>query len=485
MKMRALLLACLIAAPVAAQDTTVATKPANDPSQSGALAQSGGQVTLSSTSDATDVRAEVGIERPDPKGRGTLLTSLRLQAPIQKGSDNTKFATLSGLTDGTVASFRVTKVSYGRRFDPNLIQSVCDAQNATIARPPLFPSPSCTAAGVRALLDVWKPGASEKENPEKKARVIRRFEEAVQRGANATCTAYSQSGGAYLGRDQNHRAVILTGDAMKNQIVAIPQATCAPGTLNDGSTGDADQQVRELLALVSDCATDATCWTKKLDENVDKEVKAFCQTVNSDPTSWGYLADCDTDALLALPNGKALARAANRAAHLAPMYYGFHADYKPDTFKFTDATTLEEHTERHDGFGVGATLGRLFLDPEWYVGATVGVERSFAAGAKPTQICQPLTGTATKCTTVVLKAPTEENHHLVQFEGRHYVSDRIAIMPRVTHDFHENHSSVELITFLFTDPKNGLNGGVDLGYAKGQPVLSVFVGTAFKLFGEK
>jgi len=248
--MRIRLLALLFLAPIALAQTEVAQQAIKDPSLSGPLADPG-QVTLLSSEKGTDARAEIGISLPGPTEATEWLLSIGAQASIEK-KESVDLVDLSGLTSGTVADFRITRLSYGKHYTPGNLIKTCRAFNATVLRTgPLASFDACTDTTIMSAIALRAAG--------EQAALRAAYAAHLTAGAVATCEAYNK-------------------------------ATAGPPIANP--TTDCVDEPRATAALASatvptkDCAdTPGACWAAALAENLAKERNAFCDSLRDTITS--------------------------------------------------------------------------------------------------------------------------------------------------------------------------------------------------------
>ncbi len=452
MRARLILALSLLPSGALAQDTQQAAAAVHDPSQTGAMTSGRSQLTLTSSQDDTNVRAEIGL----PFGNWT--TALRVQAPVRKGAERHDLATLSDLTNGTVGSLHVTYLGFGRSYDPDAIRTVCDTYNRTVATPPPtpieIPQGNCTMHTLDELFARWKtPGAE----------IMRQeYIAAKRRALHTTCDAYNKTG---------QYAPIL------------PLATAC----TDYQTILAAMKAAD--AAHPECATAepaAECWQTKLSTALKKELTAVCERLNSDPSAWGQF----------VPSGERACRFLNLAAqgpdwreralsatHFSPWYVGAQASVKTDTFKYAPAPQRADTKATRHSTSFGVELGKLVVSTNTFLGLTASLEHSYK-GDDSVQLCQPLEGgPSLTCRNVALNAPTDETAQLLVAELRQFLGSHVAINPRIARDFHEKVNAGEILLYMFEDPTKGLNGGIDITWKdNSNTAITLFIGRTFELF---
>jgi hypothetical protein len=409
-----------------------------DPSLTTTAAQPHSQLSLVSSNEGdTLVKAEIGYKHAVLKADWNY--GLRVQGPVNKGGGETKLASLSGLGTGSTAGIHITRVGYGKNFNPDVVATFCDEydRNNLTAPPRINVETECTETGIQAKIDRW--AGSEKQ----KKVVQEEFEAAVRTAAVAVCEAYNKSG-------------------------AGPLILC-----------DKTTEIRTSLAA-------AAGWPQKLEAKLNEDLPDFCARLNTETSLWGLLGGldgCDTDDVARV--SKTLAADLDRRIKLQLTMFSFGVDIQNQAFKFASGASLDETKETHQNLGVATSFGRYFVGPEWYVSVGAAIERVFQGGT-PQQICGPIADTnLTTCKTIARTAPTHEDNEIVTLEARHFITKNIAIQPRLSHDFADDVSAAELIFYFFEHDKKGLNGGVNLGYRDDEddPTLTVFIGGSFDLFG--
>jgi hypothetical protein len=434
-----------------------------DPGLQSTSAQPHSQLSLVSSNEGeTQVRAEVGYLSSQPKVDWVF--AVRVTAPINKGGTETKLASLTGLGNGSKAGLHLTRIGYGPHYNPDGATDICAQHDQEIVDdygplPRINVATSCTAEGIRKALGEWRAPRKMKEKAEEA------FDEALLSAAASVCAAYNKSGeGTAI--DCDRRAQIA--DELRKTDKAIDATREKP------ICGDPNALAPE-------------CWTAKLNEETKKTLGDYCERLNTDRSLVGFLlgsSGCDTDDLDRA--GPEWAERAERAIALRPTFLSFAAEVQNQTFKFAPGATLDETKETHQNLSLSAAFGRLYNRSEWYFGISAAIERVFE-GAIAGQVCGPIEGTTlTTCKTIARSGPTHDDNEIVSVEARHYITDAIAIQPRVSHDFADDINAAEVTLYLFANKDKGLNGGLRLGYREDddQPSLIVFIGVPFNLFGE-
>jgi hypothetical protein len=395
------------------------------------------QVTLSSNGDDTSLRAEAGFQH------GEWLLSLKVEQEIEKGQTEATFVDLDGLSPGSKATFKATRVGLGA-FDPTGLISTCNEFNKEVgpSQPiPLANDPSpyekCAAA-LRQRPEPWPT----------------RIDDAEAEAVAATCAEFNKTGAALL--------------------------------LPKGGVCTVIKTTRE--ALPDDD------WRQQLDKKVGEARKKLCEEFNStQPASWGWILTRGSStclfSTLEQKGSKWVVKAA-KATNFSPRYFSLAASTQQQTFKFTDkaAPNIEKPTEESKfAVAISSEVGRLWYKSagKLYLGASGSITRAYK-GADAVEVCQLLENTnAAQCIDIALAGPEEKNAQRVSVEARFLPwGMKIGFLPRVSYEFSKHVTTGQLITYFLTDEAKGLNGGVEFAIrndGKG-PLARLFIGMSFDVF---
>jgi len=173
-----------------------------------------------------------------------------------------------------------------------------------------------------------------------------------------------------------------------------------------------------------------------------------------------------------------------------PIYFfGGEASYGQAVFEFVDPGSLEEAVTTEYGNSISLYAGLLKFRPskqgrsrsDTLVFAGYRREETYSAGAK-TDLCTPLgDADALRCDSVTLGAPTEKIRDLAFVELRRFFPGPVGVSPRLTYDFEDDVTGVELPVYLVTDAAGGLTGGLRGSWRSDteEIKLAVFVGKKF------
>jgi hypothetical protein len=168
--------------------------------------------------------------------------------------------------------------------------------------------------------------------------------------------------------------------------------------------------------------------------------------------------------------------------------FGVEASYGQAVFQYLNPENLEkgESTEYANAVSLYAGLLQLRTSKEGRARSDVLVfagyrrEETYTAG-EATELCTPLGETgAERCDDVVLGGPSRKERDLAFIELRRFFFGEvpIGVSPRLTYDFEEDITGVELPIYFLTDAAGGLIGGVRAAWTSesDEVSLAAFVG---------
>jgi hypothetical protein len=151
-------------------------------------------------------------------------------------------------------------------------------------------------------------------------------------------------------------------------------------------------------------------------------------------------------------------------------------------FTFLDAVTLSKMSDSKEPWGIEAFVG--FAPSRWQTLITVGA--NYQSGFKDADngiLCPPSSGSSpVTCKTGPVGKPVSDDAELLYVELRHQL--RLAgVSLKVTHDFKENLTGVDLPITFIKGQDGGLTGGIRVGWNNTSHwQAGIFVGKAFSLF---
>ena len=153
--------------------------------------------------------------------------------------------------------------------------------------------------------------------------------------------------------------------------------------------------------------------------------------------------------------------------------------------KYFDSTTLAETKKRNSGGGVAVTYSYLPTIATYMLAGKLTVESAYK-DAKSSTACLPSptsTNTLLTCANGSIGAPTRETTQKLDLEYRRKISERYAYSVQLSRDFKDKVTSVLLPFYLVGNDKDGLSGGISLGWSSDDKKVaaSVFVGKAFSV----
>lgn len=201
---------------------------------------------------------------------------------------------------------------------------------------------------------------------------------------------------------------------------------------------------------------------------------------------------CDTGTLSTLVEKEKISRTEYldfRANFLAPdsmiTSWTFTLTGGSKDSKYFDGTTLAETKKRNSGGGMAVTYSYLPTLATYLLAGKLSVESAYK-DAKSSTACLPTpTGTNTllTCANGSIGAPTRETTQKLDLEYRRKISERYAYSIQLSRDFKDKVTSALLPFYLIGNDKDGLTGGISLGWNSNDKKVSasVFVGKAFSV----
>lgn len=164
------------------------------------------------------------------------------------------------------------------------------------------------------------------------------------------------------------------------------------------------------------------------------------------------------------------------------ILFGAGAKVGQQEFKFVSRDDLSKDlNEAHTDYSFSAYVG-LLTNSNYFVGGNFRSERAYQAD-DPSQVCVPFGSSgALLCKEVILGAPVRKNKEVGQVEFKSFLTDRLAVGPRLSRDFKNDVTSFELpVYFLQNKADKGLNGGATLGWRSDTDdwTIQIFVGGNF------
>jgi hypothetical protein len=152
---------------------------------------------------------------------------------------------------------------------------------------------------------------------------------------------------------------------------------------------------------------------------------------------------------------------------------------------YFDATSLAKTTQRNSGGGVAVNYSYAPLEATQLFAAAFGFQSRYK-DAKSTTACLPALATGSTlltCANGSIGAPTRQTTQTLDLEWRRKVYERYAFSVQLSRDFKDKVTTIQVPVYLVGNDKDGLTGGVNLGWASDDKKLSVgvFVGKAFSL----
>jgi hypothetical protein len=152
------------------------------------------------------------------------------------------------------------------------------------------------------------------------------------------------------------------------------------------------------------------------------------------------------------------------------------------TFSFLDSATLKKLSDSKVPWSIQAFLG--YMPVRWQTLFTVAANYQQGFKNADNGILCPFTGAGgtVVCKTGAVGKPVSDDAELVSLEIRRRFGNAGASL-KVTHDFKEKLTGVDLPLTLLKDKDGSLTGGVRVGWtSKGHWQAGIFAGKAFSLF---
>jgi len=162
--------------------------------------------------------------------------------------------------------------------------------------------------------------------------------------------------------------------------------------------------------------------------------------------------------------------------------YGYKASVGRDSFDYFVPTALTKATAIREPWGVGTFVSFVPPGHESLFSASLEFQRSYKA-AKSKVNCPASDGSAAvECVNGSIGGPQNKDKHLVALEYRSVMLDK-GYSVRLTHDFRNDETGVDVPIYLVQDSAGKLNGGLRLGWTNTDKfTFGVFVGSAFGIY---
>jgi hypothetical protein len=190
--------------------------------------------------------------------------------------------------------------------------------------------------------------------------------------------------------------------------------------------------------------------------------------------------NCSYLGLLRDPNP--IARdAAKRAFRALPVKtmttIGVSASLGPERFSFVDAVTLDPGSERHASWSF-STNATILTSRGILIAGQYRHEVSYGGGSSQ-EICTPIGATGSlRCASRIVGAPSRSAGEQLGVEIRGFLTDHLAISPRLRLDLSRDVVGIEVPVYFLRAPDGGLAGGIALGWRSDDRAftMTAFVG---------
>jgi hypothetical protein len=194
---------------------------------------------------------------------------------------------------------------------------------------------------------------------------------------------------------------------------------------------------------------------------------------------------CSYLALLRDPDPKAreAARTILRTLPVTSLAtFGVSASIGPERFNFLDSQTLTAGTERHTNWSFTATAS--VLTPRGILIAGHYRHEVAFSGGSARQICSPIGTTGSlSCAERILGAPSRGGAGQIGAELRAFISERLAVSPRLRIDLSREVYGLEVPVYFLHNTEGGFTGGLSVGWRSDDRALTIvaFVGQVLGL----
>lgn len=165
--------------------------------------------------------------------------------------------------------------------------------------------------------------------------------------------------------------------------------------------------------------------------------------------------------------------------------WGLSAKGGYQDFTFYDATSLAKNKQRHSLWSASVFGAYLPLEKLSAFTATLTVRSAYKDAKSSTQCLQtpPATGASLICADGPIGEPEQTTTQILNLEWRRQITEKLAFSLQASRDFKNKISTVQLPVYFIGDAKNGLSGGLTLGWTNDdhKASMGVFVGQSFKL----
>jgi hypothetical protein len=254
--------------------------------------------------------------------------------------------------------------------------------------------------------------------------------------------------------------------------------------------GDAEAEPIDMDGLGRSAVVDAgfrfLAWNPRLDADAAAEVEEEYRRRHPPSSSIaGRERRSDPVTLLMLRDEPDLRRRFLEAVEWGSAYFAAcRVKIGREGFTWAGAD-LREISEQKTHKAAEAAAG--VLTPRWgYFGINLEYQ-AFFDGAAATELILPYgqDGNAWRIEKIALRTPSRRERLKIQVEHRKSLTDRVAINPKLSYFPGERVLLAELPVYLFRNPDEGLNGGVNLSWTSksgGRFGMGIFIGTSFSIF---
>lgn len=163
--------------------------------------------------------------------------------------------------------------------------------------------------------------------------------------------------------------------------------------------------------------------------------------------------------------------------------YTFSAEGGRQSYKWIDRTALTELKETQTSRAFTFSVSTLRENND-YISLAYRKATNHEAG-KPTQLCSPLAegSTSLVCRQTALDGPTRKDADVVALQFRRFITDSLAINPKIARDLKDNITQIDLPFYIFKNNDGALTGGAAASWRSDEKELTarIFIGATLKL----
>ncbi len=166
--------------------------------------------------------------------------------------------------------------------------------------------------------------------------------------------------------------------------------------------------------------------------------------------------------------------------------YSFAGEGGRQNYKWIDRADLSEKKESQTSRAFTFSVSTLRKNDD-YISLAYRKATNYEGG-KPTQLCSPLADGSTSlvCKQTSLDGPTQKDAEVVILQYRRFITDSLAISPKIARDLKDNITQIDLPIYVFKNNDGALMGGAAASWRSDEKEVTarVFIGATLKLIGD-